>query len=593
MHEFEKRAPGQQVAKLGNKEFLVEKCLGRGGVNVVYKVSGQHEGKTVEFALRMPKEPSRGGRFSSAFFAPNKLDIDPHLPHVTVPSRSHSGMVTFETGEVIPAYVTKLFDSDLHQRRTARTPATFSIPEATHYLTQAVLGLDLVDRAHLDIKPANLLVKDTYLAVADWDFSLPIGQVQPHYRGTPNYSAPEQHKANFIADKRADVFALGVIGCEMLLGHNPHLKRSYEEASQYSGSPDSQLFSAFAHCSTPYTTEKDDLYDQIMVNATAPDPSQRSTMREMLLNLCAYPHVHSLIPEDKRAELAKELIQRDTLDLRTPDLDYHAAIYLAKGLHNPAHAELRKEIQTFADEVADNYGVTLSNTPIFALPGHDGQKATIPSDFLRGEVSTHVRGVAIMKPSDAKHAYAQTASYATQWREATTLNAYSPEQAKAIQAVAGLPHLQTSDTGHKATAKYIASVIDADWDSFRKLDAPNGLMHVRIHSADKWIDQGSVIIAKDGLAKEGLWVMTDQQDRVRAIAHYQQDRLHGAYQYFDGNGRPAISGTYDNGHKQGPFITYRDGIPHETIVYEQGLAQPVTPAQNPQKRPSTTQSMSH
>ena len=77
---------------------------------------------------------------------------------------------------------------------------------------------------HRDIKPANIMIlKDYQIKVMDFG----IARVESHSMtktgiamGTPNYISPEQLRGQSI-DKRADLFSLGVVIYELLVGKRP------------------------------------------------------------------------------------------------------------------------------------------------------------------------------------------------------------------------------------------------------------------------------------------------------------------------------------------------------------------------------------
>ncbi|HUV31065.1 MAG TPA: serine/threonine-protein kinase [Acidobacteriota bacterium] len=77
---------------------------------------------------------------------------------------------------------------------------------------------------HRDIKPANIMIlKDYRVKVMDYG----IARIDSNSMtktgiamGTPNYISPEQLKGKTI-DRRADIFSLGVVMYEMLLGRRP------------------------------------------------------------------------------------------------------------------------------------------------------------------------------------------------------------------------------------------------------------------------------------------------------------------------------------------------------------------------------------
>ena len=95
--------------------------------------------------------------------------------------------------------------------------------DAAHELTDADgAGRDLV---HRDVSPQNLLVNlDGWVKVTDFGIAKAVGRAthtRPgQLRGKLQYMSPEQARGEPI-DRRADLFAIGLIGYEMLTGKRP------------------------------------------------------------------------------------------------------------------------------------------------------------------------------------------------------------------------------------------------------------------------------------------------------------------------------------------------------------------------------------
>ena len=106
--------------------------------------------------------------------------------------------------------------------------STLSIDQIVHYIRQAAKGLAAIHAAgivHRDLKPENMLlsrqkvlkISDFGLARTDESGTLTnIGAMV----GTPQYLSPEYIELG-ECDRRADIFALGVISYEMVSGHSP------------------------------------------------------------------------------------------------------------------------------------------------------------------------------------------------------------------------------------------------------------------------------------------------------------------------------------------------------------------------------------
>jgi serine/threonine-protein kinase len=81
---------------------------------------------------------------------------------------------------------------------------------------------------HRDIKPENVLLEGKHAVLADFGIARALLEsrtgrpltVTGTSVGTPGYMAPEQLSGEFV-DARADVYALAVVGYEMLAGAPP------------------------------------------------------------------------------------------------------------------------------------------------------------------------------------------------------------------------------------------------------------------------------------------------------------------------------------------------------------------------------------
>jgi serine/threonine-protein kinase len=136
---------------------------------------------------------------------------------------------------------------------------------------------------HRDIKPENILISnDGRIKVADFGLARNTSLAQTMTAessvvlGSVSYLSPEQVQRG-IADARSDVYAIGILLFEMLLGRKP-----------YDGETPIQIAYRHVNDRIPNVKEfKPEIPDEIadlIFQATAPNPDQRPKDAEQLLN---------------------------------------------------------------------------------------------------------------------------------------------------------------------------------------------------------------------------------------------------------------------------------------------------------------------
>jgi serine/threonine-protein kinase len=117
-------------------------------------------------------------------------------------------------------------------RDRLRREGQLPVSEALRILQQiadALAHAHAEEIVHRDIKPENILLSKGHAVLADFGISQALAQAQTDERltdaglivGTPGYMAPEQAAGGALVDARADVYALALVGYEMLAGKPP------------------------------------------------------------------------------------------------------------------------------------------------------------------------------------------------------------------------------------------------------------------------------------------------------------------------------------------------------------------------------------
>ena len=203
--------------------YTILREIGRGGMGVVYLANDERLGRVVAIkalASHLMRDESHRERLRREARAAAGL--------------THPGICTVYALEEIDGevyLVTEFVDGcTLREEMGANgRPAAKQVLDAARELASALAAAHERGITHRDVKPENIMrtsdgrleILDFGLARLDGGPTLPGGITQPGLLvGTPAYMAPEQLKAQ-SADRRADVFALGVLLYEYATGAHP------------------------------------------------------------------------------------------------------------------------------------------------------------------------------------------------------------------------------------------------------------------------------------------------------------------------------------------------------------------------------------
>lgn len=210
-------------------KYRIEERLSGGGMGTVYRGTHVLMDKTVAVKVLRPAlaaDEKIVARFSREARAASKIS-HPHALSVTDFGESENGVV-FLVMEYLDGKTLK---------EIIRQEGPMPLPRAVEILRQVGGALDAAHREgviHRDLKSDNIMLLSSsgtdYAKVLDFGIAKiqePEGEYNPGLTapdlviGTPQYMSPEQCSQSPDIDARSDIYSLGVILYEMLVGHVP------------------------------------------------------------------------------------------------------------------------------------------------------------------------------------------------------------------------------------------------------------------------------------------------------------------------------------------------------------------------------------
>ncbi len=208
-----------QVALAGR--YTVKRELGQGGMAFVYLAHDDRHGRPVAIKVLRPELAVILG--GERFLKEIRLTANLQHPHI---------LALHDSGEAdgLLFYVMPFVEGESLRDRLSREKQ-LPLDEAVRIAREVASALDYAHRHHVvhrDIKPENILLHDGQAFVADFGIALALSSAGGTRMtetgmslGTPHYMSPEQALGEREITARSDVYALGVVLYEMLLGEPP------------------------------------------------------------------------------------------------------------------------------------------------------------------------------------------------------------------------------------------------------------------------------------------------------------------------------------------------------------------------------------
>ena len=209
---------------LGNAlegRYTIVRELGAGGMATVFLANDLRHDRRVAVKVLKPELAAVIG--ADRFLREIKTIASLQHPHIL-------GLI--DSGQVSgTAYYVMPFIEGESLRDRLNREKQLSVPDAVRLATEIAGALDYAHRhgvIHRDIKPENILLHDGRALVADFGIALAVSNAGGARMtetgmslGTPQYMSPEQAMGEREIGPESDVYALGAVTYEMLVGEPP------------------------------------------------------------------------------------------------------------------------------------------------------------------------------------------------------------------------------------------------------------------------------------------------------------------------------------------------------------------------------------
>jgi eukaryotic-like serine/threonine-protein kinase len=212
--------PERLTAALADR-YRPERELGQGGMATVYLAHDLRHDRKVAIKVLRPELAAVIG--AERFLREIKTIATLQHPHIL-------GLIDSGQVDGTAYYVMPYVEGESLRDRLSREKQ-LPVADAVRLATEVAAALDYAHRhgvIHRDIKPENVLLHDGSALVADFGIALAVSSAGATRMtetgmslGTPHYMSPEQAMGEREITARSDVYALGAVSYEMLIGEPP------------------------------------------------------------------------------------------------------------------------------------------------------------------------------------------------------------------------------------------------------------------------------------------------------------------------------------------------------------------------------------
>jgi TolB-like protein/tRNA A-37 threonylcarbamoyl transferase component Bud32 len=213
--------PLQSLRTALEGRYVVDRLIGEGGMATVYLAQDTRHDRPVAIKVLRPELAASIG--SDRFLREIQVAARLQHPHI---------LGLYDSGEAAGFlyYVMPFIEGESLRAKLDRDEQ-LSIPEAVQLTCEVADALQYAHNrkiVHRDIKPENILIHEGHALVADFGIARAVSQAKDEKLtetgmavGTPHYMSPEQGMGGNHVDGRSDLYSLGCVFYEMLVGQPP------------------------------------------------------------------------------------------------------------------------------------------------------------------------------------------------------------------------------------------------------------------------------------------------------------------------------------------------------------------------------------